>query len=1094
MARIRVLALSVVYLMLPILLQAQPGTVLDVTKISKTSGGFPDPIQTGFSGAEGIGDFDGDGIPDLTFWDAGYDDGGSNRGCFWIALMQRDGSFKQVQRISDTEGGFTGLLNDNDNFARASSLGDLNGDGTMDLWVSVRGSDTTGTNQGAAFVLFMNPDLTVASHVLIAEGYGGFTGDLDDNDRFGRGQAIGDLDGDGITEVAAFTEWDDDGGLDKGAVWILFMNADGTVRSHQKISDTEGGFTGGVSLHGKFAWTVAPLGDLDGDGILDIAVGEAWGDAAGLDKGIVWIMFLRSDGTVRDHVRITSGQNGFPSVLNVADHFGGSLTNLGDIDGDGVIDLLVGTEGIDDDYSGWNDRTGGVYILFLNTNGTVKASQRISKTSGGLGVPLQTRDIFGSYVSGIGDLDGDGKMDVAVEAAWDDDGGTDIGAVYLLNLEGVSTPPPATPIVSINCGGPDYVDAEGVTWMADQYYDVGGGWTNVHLDSVAGAEEDELYFSEHVWGQQWGGYGFTYNIPVPNGQYEVLLKFAEIWFQATGGSTGGGVGSRIFDVQLEGETVLDDYDIFADVGTMRAIDHSFHTTVSDGVMEIAFIAEHHNAKVSAIQIRALPGGVCLPPEGLSTDVLSNEAVELHWDPVPGAEGYRIQALRDGAPHPRFAASATHSKRMEMDFPPDTRVQWRVRAKCADDTSAWSEVQSFWIPDDTCAAVPEGLRAWWRLEDNGEDAYARNHGTLHGSVGFAEGMVGQALDCDGNDDRIEIPDAAPLEPTDALSLEAWIWLAETDQHADLLSKDGEGLGDRQYLLNVQSSNLLKAHVGVPSGFQHFTGNSVLEAERWYHVAMTYDGDSLVLYLDGRRDGSKAVHGAIIGGSQPFRIGGGAPAGEATYYFEGLIDEAALYDRALSAEEVAAQYRAGWHGKCAVPAYCSMPSAPVLMGLSGPVAQVAWDACGEADRYALFYRSVGDSDFEGLITFDTTAAFVVEPGLSYEVLVKARCSGANGPASDTLWFTVPLVREAAMATTLHPNPCSTRLTLHLDGRIGERVEWSMVGMDGRVLQSEERILDAEHIDVQLFVGYLADGLYTLVVRSERGLQMLPFIKQR
>ena len=62
-------------------------------------------------------------------------------------------------------------------------------------------------------------------------------------------------------------------GADRGAVWMLFLNTDGTVKSHQKISDTEGGFTGTLDNEDHFGNSVASLGDLDGDGVGDLAVG-----------------------------------------------------------------------------------------------------------------------------------------------------------------------------------------------------------------------------------------------------------------------------------------------------------------------------------------------------------------------------------------------------------------------------------------------------------------------------------------------------------------------------------------------------------------------------------------------------------------------------------------------------------------------------------------------------------------------------------------------------------------------------------------------------------------------------------------------------
>ncbi len=86
---------------------------------------------------------------------------------------------------------------------------------------------------------------TVLSHQKISDTEGGFKGALDKGDEFGSSVAsLGDLDGDGVGDVAVGATDDDDGGENRGAVWILFLNPDGTVKSHQKISDTEGGFTG----------------------------------------------------------------------------------------------------------------------------------------------------------------------------------------------------------------------------------------------------------------------------------------------------------------------------------------------------------------------------------------------------------------------------------------------------------------------------------------------------------------------------------------------------------------------------------------------------------------------------------------------------------------------------------------------------------------------------------------------------------------------------------------------------------------------------------------------------------------------------------
>jgi hypothetical protein len=129
----------------------------------------------------------------------------------------------------------------------------------------------------------------VSSHAKISDTAGNFTGQLDNVDNFSRDVVnIGDLNGDGIEDIAVGANLDDDGGTDKGAVWILFMNTNGTVNSHQKISTTSGGFTG--SIERGFGTSVALVGDLNGDGIQEIAVGEVYSTDGAFQAGVVLLL------------------------------------------------------------------------------------------------------------------------------------------------------------------------------------------------------------------------------------------------------------------------------------------------------------------------------------------------------------------------------------------------------------------------------------------------------------------------------------------------------------------------------------------------------------------------------------------------------------------------------------------------------------------------------------------------------------------------------------------------------------------------------------------------------------------------------------
>ena len=211
-------------------------------------------------------------------------------------------------------------------------------------------------------------------------------------------------------------------------------------------------------------------------------------------------------------------------------------------------------------------------------------------------------------------------------------------------------------------------------------------------------------------------------------------------------------------------------------------------------------------------------------------------------------------------------------------------------------------------------LPDGAVAWWTGNDNALDIVGGNDGTLLNGATYAPGKVGNAFSFDGNDDFVLVPDNASLNPTSQLTLETWVLITDdSGEVGDIISKDGESF-DRQYLLAVGTgSGKFRPHVGVPSGFRNFDGNTSFELNQWYHVAMTYDSAFLKLYVNGVADGSQAVTGPMITTSEAVRIGGGAPAGTAQIHFRGLIDEVGVYNRALSADEIKNIFEADSFGK-------------------------------------------------------------------------------------------------------------------------------------------------------------------------------------
>lgn len=339
----------------------------------------------------------------------------------------------EQQKISAITGRFEGNLDPADRFGSAiSNIGDLEGDGVTDLAVGAPLDDDNGLDRGAVWILFMDDDGRVDLEQKISDDAGDFDGELDNNDNFGGAVAgIGDLDGDGIFDLAVGAPLDDDGDTDRGAVWILFLKSDGTVRQFQKISDTAGGFDGELDDDDQFGGAVADIGDLDGDGVADLAVGAENDSDGGNGKGAVWVLFINLDGTVKTAQKISSREGDFEDNLGSLDHFGSAVAGIGDLNNDGTNDLAVGAKNDDD---GGLDR-GAVWILFLNSDGTVASEQKISQREGEFNGELANGDQFGAAIANIGDMDGDGTVDLAVGANMDDDGGMDRGAIWILFMK-----------------------------------------------------------------------------------------------------------------------------------------------------------------------------------------------------------------------------------------------------------------------------------------------------------------------------------------------------------------------------------------------------------------------------------------------------------------------------------------------------------------------------------------------------------------------------------------------------------------------------------------------------------------------------------
>ena len=166
---------------------------------------------------------------------------------------------------------------------------------------------------------------------------------------------LGDIDGDGVDDLAVGSIRDGSGGLNRGAVHILFMDESGlTKKANAKIRHPD------VTLANfdAFGSSIAKLGDINGDGINDIAVGAIGDDTVNTNGGSVHVLLLNRDGSIKsDSFEIVDTNDNNIFNPDDQDFTGRSIANLGDINGDGINDIAVGAPG----NTGRKQRRGGIH-------------------------------------------------------------------------------------------------------------------------------------------------------------------------------------------------------------------------------------------------------------------------------------------------------------------------------------------------------------------------------------------------------------------------------------------------------------------------------------------------------------------------------------------------------------------------------------------------------------------------------------------------------------------------------------------------------------------------------------------------------------
>jgi hypothetical protein len=218
----------------------------------------------------------------------------------------------------------------------------------------------------------------------------------------------------------------------------------------------------------------------------------------------------------------------------------------------------------------------------------------------------------------------------------------------------------------------------------------------------------------------------------------------------------------------------------------------------------------------------------------------------------------------------------------------------------------------------CVQPPSGLVAWWPGDGDGNDNTGGNTSTLTGGLTFSAGEVAQCFQFNGQNQEVVVPDAPSLNLSARFTIEAWVNFADLNSPQPIVCKGAWGYHQYCLLTGVYGPSdelalLVSSQGGYDANTVLTTSGANLLPNTWYHVAATADGTTKSIYLNAQLLTNNPAPAPYTPNSNPVEVGRASNFGSG-YFFNGLIDEISIYNRALTQDELQAIYNAGSAGKC------------------------------------------------------------------------------------------------------------------------------------------------------------------------------------
>ena len=327
--------------------------------------------------------------------------------------------------------------------AANAARGDVNGDGIADLIVGAHGADPGGVSRaGRTYVVFGGNGVggsgaLTLSALGVTDGFSMQGSEL--NQFLGWSVAnTGDLNNDGVDEILiGAPDTSPNGSVVAGKIYIVFGGSALGGSGSFTLDSGNSLVLEGLNTPDRIGQSVASGGDLNGDGIHDLVIGARGAGPNGQpDAGVSYVLFGNANLTSSSSINLANlqGSNGFVLTGEEAgDGAGHAVEFVGDINSDGIDDLLVGAPGVD---AGGEIDTGAGYVIFGATNVGGSGELSLSNLVGSNGFMISGMsplDRAGQAVSAGGDINDDGIDDLIISADHADPGGRDLaGESYVI--------------------------------------------------------------------------------------------------------------------------------------------------------------------------------------------------------------------------------------------------------------------------------------------------------------------------------------------------------------------------------------------------------------------------------------------------------------------------------------------------------------------------------------------------------------------------------------------------------------------------------------------------------------------------------------